>query len=118
MNALVFLRVGILRGSLSLARTPKYMRFVMVGSDWKTLDALDQLDDEPKEGEYLIAGVIAEQSTVHIDGVRDGRRFGEWRRCVTYAMVAEQPSQDVMRDRAQWQAWCVEQQVKAKEVAG
>lgn len=108
MNAVVSLKVGILRGHLSLARTPKYLRFVMVGADWKTLDALDQLDDSPKPEEHLIAAVKGDESTVHIDGIRNGRRFGEWRRCVTYHLVPEQPDQETMRDREKWQAWCLE----------
>ena len=30
-------------------------RLVLTGTDWGTLDALDQLDDAPKAGEYVIA---------------------------------------------------------------
>lgn len=109
-TTLVSLKHGTIRGSLSLRRCPKYLRFVITGTDWKTLDALDQLDDEPRDGEYLIAAVKSSEGSVHLDGTRNGRRFGEWHRTATYETMPDQPSQETMRDRAEWQKWCMERE--------
>lgn len=43
------LRVGISRKPLQLERAPTFLRFVMVGSDWETLDALDQIPSKTTE---------------------------------------------------------------------
>ena len=95
---------------LDLKRTPKYLRFVFNGSDWGTLDALDQLDDTPRPGEHMIAAVIGESSNIHVDGMKNGRRCGWNVKIIDYDMIAVQPSQELMRDIAKWQAWCVEQE--------
>ena len=98
--------------ALRLARTPKYLRFVCsnLASKWRdSLDALDQLDDEPKE-EYILAAVIDRKGNIHVDGIENGCRFGRWELYVTYRLVEPQPSQELMRDREQWQAWCLEQE--------
>jgi hypothetical protein len=107
----VFLKVGSLRGPLTLKRhpLPKFLRFVLTGSDWKTLDALDQLDDAPRPGEFVIAAVKADESSVHFDGYRGGKRAGWWERTATYERVPDQPPQDVLTDTARWQAWATEQ---------
>lgn len=103
----VFFSHPLCRTSLLLARTPRFLRFACtdVGGDRKW-DALDQLDDEAADGEYLFAAEYESAGCVHIDGMRDGKRFGEWRRTVTYDPVGPQPPQDVMRDNAKWRAWC------------
>jgi hypothetical protein len=67
------------------------------------------LDDEPKESEHLIAAVKSDESSAHFSGYRDGKRAGWWEKTVTYKPVQKQPTQEVMRDREQWQAWVVEQ---------
>lgn len=113
---LVYLRVGTLRGSLRLCRSPKFLRFVMVGGDWETLDALDQLDDTPKPEETVLAAALRETGTVHIDFTRNGRRCGEWLKTATYALVEKQPAQDVLRDTSAWRAWCVAQEAESKVV--
>lgn len=110
----VYLRLGSSRGPLTLRRVPKYLRLVVRGSDWATLDALDQLDDAPREGEYVIAARKRDESSVHLDGYKDGRRCGWWVRTATYEPVADSPPQDVLRDTEQWRAWCVAEQAKEK----
>ena len=114
MPKLAHLRIGgMFRGpSLRLERLPRFLRFVVRGSDWKTLDALDQLDDKPEPGETVIAAEWTRKTTVHIDRVKDGKRIGEWLDEVTYEYVEPQPSQDVLRDSEAWHQWCMEQ-VKA-----
>ena len=64
----VTLDYPLFRGkALRLARTPKYLRFVCsnLTSKWReSLDALDQLDDEPGE-EYILAAVIDPAPSLH-----------------------------------------------------
>lgn len=107
MVTYVSLRVGVCRGMLELARRPKYLRFVLQGTDWTTLDALDQLEDEPRPGEHVIAAVWTKATVLHIHGTRNGRRFGEWRQVVTYEPAPDQPPPDVLRDGARWRSWCL-----------
>lgn len=107
MNTLVHLKLGTLRGGLSLARTPLYLRFVMQGSKWETLDALDQPEDVATEAEKLYAAIKVDSSNVHVDGIRNGKRFGEWHKTATYKLVDDQPSQEMMRDYVRWCEWCM-----------
>lgn len=108
----VRLRSALFRGSLHLARTPKFLRFTCSGlalcsRNW---DALDQLDDEAQDGETLVAGVLAHRGSVHVDRTVKGRRVGEWWPTAEYEQVSPQPDQATMRDGAKWRQWC-EQQV-------
>lgn len=112
--SLVSLRVGTLRGRLSLYRTPKYLRFVMAGADWDTLDALDQLDDTPREGEQVMAAALGKRGSVHVCRRGKGQK-SSWHRTATYHLLPEQPSQEVLRNTAQWQAWCLAQEVKVND---
>lgn len=105
----VTLRLGTTRGPLTLRRTPTYLRFVVTGTDWATLDALDQLDDAPRPGETVIAARKADESSIHFDGYRNGKRAGWWERTASYEPVADQPPADVLRDTERWRAWCLEQ---------
>lgn len=112
----VCLRVGVkIKKTICLSRSPIFLRFVMVGTDWETLDALDQVTDTPRENERVLAAVKSDESTVHIDRVLNGRRCGEWRRMVTYELVKEQPSQELLRDSTQWQQWVQEEWKRMKE---
>lgn len=101
---------------LMLARTPKYLRFVF---DIKanTFDALDQLDDKPKPGEKIVAGIKMNEGSVHVDGVRNGRRFGEWYATASYDACEVQPDAETIRDAAKWQAWCLAEAARHKEGA-
>lgn len=106
-NTIVHLKLGSLRGPLSLERAPRFLRFVMVGSKWETLDALDQPDDAPTPEEKCYAAEQSDSSNVHFSGQRNGKRFGEWRKTATYKLVEDQPPQEVMSDYEQWKAWCM-----------
>ena len=55
----------------------------------------------------LVCEVVADAAAIHVDGVRNGRRFGEWRTIKTYELVADAPPQEVLRDTAKWQEWCL-----------
>lgn len=108
------LRVGGLRvgPTLTLSRRPKYLRFVAVGEDFEQLDALDLLEDEPKPHEKIYAAVLVERGSLHVDGKRNGKRFAEWLDTADYELLAEQPSDEVLRDAAKWQAWAISQNEK------
>ena len=107
MNTIVHLKLGSLRGPLSLERAPRFLRFVMVGSKWETLDALDQPDDAPTPEEKCYAAEQVDSSNVHLScRSPEGRRYGRWEKTATYKLVDDQPAQEVMRDWEQWAKWC------------
>ena len=72
----------LFRGSLSLHRIPKYLRFTYAGDGIaacsKPWDALDQPDDVPRTDEMLIAAVLKDRGTMHLDRTVNGRRVGTW----------------------------------------
>lgn len=93
--------------SLSLRRSPLLLRVVCTSNGDPKWDALDQLSDTPAAGEDIyVYRKVKDDGTVHIDGVRNGKRFGQWLSMATYAVVREQPDDATMRDTAQWRAWC------------
>lgn len=114
----VRLRFPMFRKSLQLSRVPKYLRFVCqnIGKPGREWDALDQLDDQPKPEEEIIAAVLVDRTSVHLDGVNKatGKRFGKWIEEAVYEPTAVQPPDDTLRDTAKWQAWC-EAQLKGKD---
>lgn len=115
-ETIVQLRVGVSRKPLRLARAPLYLRFVMRGGDWNTLDALDQPDDAPQDGETVYAAIQVDVGSVHIDGKRNGRRFAKWMKHATYELLPSQPSQEVMMDWSRWQEFCESQSTGAEGV--
>ena len=94
--------------SLRLNRNPLplYLRFVMVGTCWETLDALDQLDDTPKDSERV---VVAEKrgdiGRMHAFG---NKKVTGWYDTITYDLIQPQPEQDTLRDTERWRAWVLE----------
>lgn len=104
------LKHPLFRGSLILKRQPKYLRFVCKGiaTCSRNWDALDQLDDVAEEGEHIIAAEKTDSSSVHLDGYRNGKRFGEWRETATYTPIEEQPPQELLADNERWREWCME----------
>lgn len=91
--------------TLCLARVPLFLRVAV--ADNGEVDALDQLDDEAKADETLYAyRKVSDDGTVHVDGRdRQGRRFGRWYVCATYALCEHQPDQATMLDVAAWREW-------------
>ena len=101
--------------TLSLKRAPTYLRFVYFEGDWSTLDALDQLDDEPQPGETIVVGRIEVRGRWHVDRIVNRKRVGEWYGDVRYQVVDPQPADDVVRDTAAWRAWCLAEQARERE---
>lgn len=97
---------GVSCPSLQLRRAPMFLR-VVYDRKAKAWDALDQLDDEPKEDELIFAFQKTDNGTVHVDKVVKGRRVGEWHHTAHYDLVQDQPDDYVMRDSKSWQEWAL-----------
>lgn len=96
---------------LRIARLPLFLR-VVIDSDG-TVDALDQLDDAPKESEAVHVYMRCSQPcTVHVDGSRWDKvkkrnvRFGEWFQTADYRHFPKAPADEVLRSPTEWPAWC------------
>lgn len=114
----VTLVLGVARGTLCVLRAPRFLRFVAKGTDWKTLDVLDQLADVPAEGERVIVAERGERQVIHWDGrAKNGRRQSGWETSFTYTALADQPPQPVMRDTQNWRNWCLERQAAERVAA-
>lgn len=107
---LVRLNFPLLKSGLMVDRAPTYLRLTCenIGKADRRWDALDQPDDIPRSDEMIIAARKMFTTAVHVDGVRDGKRFGEWRLTAEYEPCDPQPSEEIMRDNAKWQQWCQE----------
>lgn len=91
-----------------LKRSPRYLR-VVIDPQGK-VDALDQATDSPDPGERLYAYLMhGESGTIHINR-SDGR--GGFYALADYKLLPDQPSDAIMRQTSDWQAW-VEQHYKA-----
>lgn len=93
---------------LALSRAPRYLRVVhnSIESYRDGWDALDQLADRPKSDETVYAyRMKGDYGSVHIDYMANGKRKGKTLVTAEYEFIAEQPSQDILRDTTQWQAW-------------
>lgn len=91
--------------TMFLQRAPLLLRVVVTpAGEW---DALDELDDTPARDETItVYHLVGEPTRIHIHASckGGGRRCG-WYQGGEYRLVAEQPSDDVLRDRVSWQAW-------------
>lgn len=116
--AIVRLEHPLFRGSLSLKRLPKYLRFCCSGiaSCSRNWDALDQVEDTAQASESCVAGIFKESGSLHLDRVVNGRRVGEWHKTATYAVCDPQPSQEIMHDNEKWKEWCMTQEAEKKAV--
>jgi hypothetical protein len=93
---------------LNLSRIPVYLRFVVQGDDWGTLDALDLLEDHAAPGETIIAAKWQSESR----GLACSR--GKGGGCRPFSTTIYEPvecplSQEQLADNAQWTQWCMEQ---------
>lgn len=99
---------------LFLTRFPLFLR---VAKNGESVDALDMLDDEPAEGEVLLAyRRQGKPTSIHIDYIdkKTRKRASKWLGAADYRMVASQPPADVMADSLKWREWCVAE--RAREV--
>lgn len=90
---------------LSLRRAPRYLR-VVIDQDG-SIDALDQLDDQPKPTEVVYVYVLASD-------VSRGFACTRGKGCdpilsAEYMFRPQQPEDATLRDRCAWQRWCIAQ---------
>lgn len=97
---------GPARGrNLTLRRAPIFLRVVFAPGG--AVDALDQLDDEPREDEAIVVYRRVSTPTVmfidtwQADGTLTGRRYES----ADYRLVPTDDNETV-RDRDAWRAWC------------
>lgn len=92
--------------TLSLRRAPIMLRVVRnrISKQW---DALDQLEDEPKQTEdvylYMMHG---EATRMHLCIRGKNKAAGGWYAMAEYKFVMMQPDESHLRTAAAWDAWC------------
>lgn len=88
---------------LSLGRAPEFLR-VVIDADG-TIDALDQLDDQPEPDEEIY---VYRQIPGTLSGGFACTRGKGCRRLIfaDYRLCETQPEAAVLRDNVRWQAWC------------
>lgn len=85
---------------LALRRAPLLLR--VVRDQAGEFDALDQLEDEPREGEAItVYRRIGEAARVHLKM----RKGSGWYQLAEYRVLPVQPLDQVARRREGWQAW-------------
>lgn len=99
---------------LDLARAPQFLRVVI--SPAGAVDALDLLDDQPQEGERILAYRLASQVQRGIVCSR-GLVEGRCRRWVAaeYRLHGVQPDELVARENDLWSLWAMSQAANLKE---
>lgn len=86
---------------LNLKRSPLYLRVTQAGDRF---DALDQLSDEPRQGETVFAyHRSCEPGMMHINAKGGAGGFFSF---ATYGYIAEQPSLAELMDTTLWREWC------------
>ena len=105
---------------LDCKRAPRYLRVVEspeMATPNHRWDALDQLSDtpEPHETIHVYQWVKhVDMGPVHIDGVRNGRRFAQWMSSAAdhYRHLGwlSEELRESFRDNAAWRAWCIRNQ--------
>lgn len=105
--------------TLTLRRAPVYLRVVrdpMAPENNKLVkrakdkrlewDALDQLEDEPADGEEIyVYRRVSDQGPVHICTIPRSR--SGWYRMAEYRHVPDVDGED-LRDTVAWRRWCVD----------
>ncbi len=90
---------------LNLARSPMFLRVVI--SPTGDVDALDLLDDEPKDNETIHVYRLAQSlgSGFFCSRGNGCRRFSS----AIYALNDVQPGDEIVRDVLKWRSWCQDQ---------
>ncbi len=108
---------GVAQGAeLLLSRSPILLRVVYDGVT-KKVDALDLLDDEPRDGEIVQVYRLASQPVRGFADGRDpktGKRWGKQFSAARYRMHDEQPPPSLWRGK-KWQEWATDQVEWLKE---
>lgn len=93
---------------LLLGRAPHFLRAVQdAAGKW---DALDQLTDEPRPDETVVVyELVRGPWRAHISRSVKGRRVCSWHEGGEYRVLAEQPPDSIVRDRAKWRQWAADE---------
>lgn len=94
--------------ALTVRRAPPFVRFV-VEPGGSPRDCLDQLDDEPKPGERVVAAKVMTEMPVHFKFSGKDKAKSGWYLCVHYNSVEPQPPEAVLRQTDLWWQWCLSQ---------
>jgi hypothetical protein len=94
---------------LRLRRAPLFLR-VTYDAGGDVWDGLDQLGDVPNSDEQIyVYERVGPTGVMMVDGTGpDGRRKGWQILTGEYRLYPQQPAEDVLRDNAAWQAWCLQ----------
>lgn len=88
--------------TLMLKRSPLLLRVVQSFNTGQ-FDALDAPNDTPAENERIFAYHMVEfRGMVHVNRRGGGSGFYGM---ATYALIPDQPTDEIMRDNEKWKAW-------------
>jgi hypothetical protein len=90
--------------TLMLRRAPYFLR--VVWNDKGEVDALDQIEDEPRKDERVMVYVrnpVSMQRGVHLN--TGGKKGGGWFAMASYRVSYLQPPDEVMRHNGLWAEW-------------
>ncbi len=88
--------------TLNLGRVPFFLRVVRARLG-TAVDALNEPNDTPHAHEEIFAYMLTREPG---RAFVDGSKFRGLMSCANYRLVAEQPTDAVMRDAAAWAQWC------------
>jgi hypothetical protein len=95
-------------GTLFCQRAPLFLR-VVVDTEGKW-DALDQIDDEPDDGERIyVYRREGEAGCCHVRRFVHGRNASGFFATGNYRYQVDQPEDSIVRSRSRWQEWCLMQ---------
>lgn len=96
------------RGSLTLSRTPAFLRFTCAGPLSKgAWGALDQLDAIAKPDDQIFAACLQKREAGKSVRVVRGEKIKEDITKAYYAMIDDGPTEDVLRSNERWREWCL-----------
>lgn len=96
---------------LALRRAPFFLRVVQSITHGE-IDALDQVDDQPRPSESIFVYRQTKNSGgafICTRGSKAGRNASGYFPLVEYCMNPMQPCDEVLRDNGKWQEWCLSQ---------
>jgi hypothetical protein len=104
-NTMITFQNGFADGKmLRLQRTPYFLRVVMAEDG--SIDALDQLGDEPRDNETVAAyRRISDTDAEYVTKTFDGEVINDLVLVAHYLIVEDQPDEETLRDTSKWRAW-------------
>lgn len=95
---------------LHIRTAPKYLRFVVRGINWDSLDALDQPGDEPEDEERVIPAVLQSTARGFMCGrTKGGKPTGAAFWQADYIGLGIKLPDRITRDEKSWNEWVSKQ---------